>query len=80
MIQAAFAAGCALSVFFYVWANIDEIKAKQAENIARTVEKQTMDIKSAQDGQKRAIAEAQRKQQADIEKLKRNQPPLNPPQ
>jgi len=71
MVQTIFAAGCALSVFFYVLNNIDEIKLKQKLATEKAMAEQTASIKDAQDVQRRAIEEAQRKQQAEIEKIRR---------
>merc|ERR1719453_742312 len=65
-VQTAFAAGCALAVFSYVWNNIEEIKEKQAIAVNQTMTKQTNDIKSAQETQKANIARIQEEQRQNI--------------
>lgn len=67
-IQAAFATTCAVGVFLYVAANIDEIKAKQKIATEAAITKQTSDIKSAQQQQQEAIKQAQLKQKEAIER------------
>jgi len=67
-VQTAFAASCALSVFYYVYTNIDAIKEKQKVATDLAVAQQTKDIEEAQAGQAKAVAEAMKKQQADIDK------------
>lgn len=68
-IQVLIAASCALSVFYYVWTNIDEIKAKQEIAAKQALTKQSADIRSAQELQRKAIEDAQRKQQEAIDKI-----------
>ena len=67
-IQAAFATTCAIGVFLYVAANIDEIKEKQRIATEAAITKQTSDIKSAQQQQQDAIKKAQAKQKEAIER------------
>ena len=69
-VQTIFAAGCALAVFGYVLTNIDEIKAKQEVAMKKAVAEQSSTIQTAQETQRRAIADAQAKQKAAIDKIK----------
>jgi hypothetical protein len=72
-VQTIFAAGCALSVFFYVWANIDDIKAKQQLAMDKAIGEQTVTIQNAQEQQKRTIEAAQKKQQDEIARIREMQ-------
>ncbi|KAJ1409384.1 hypothetical protein B484DRAFT_456106 [Ochromonadaceae sp. CCMP2298] len=72
-VQTAFAAVCALSVFGYVWSNIDSIMASQKIAMDKAIGEQTVTIQKAQDEQKRTIEAAQKKQQDEIERIRKMQ-------
>lgn len=61
---------CAVSVFLYVFFNIDEIREKQKIATENAIKEQNETISSVQAEQRRKIQEIQKKQQDAIDQIK----------
>ena len=64
---------CAVSVFLYVFFNIDEIREKQKIATENAIKEQNKTISSAQEEQRRKIEKIKQQQQDAIDKIKNDQ-------
>lgn len=71
--QIAFISACAGGVFYYVYNNIEQIKAQQEVTINRVMTEQKDNVNAAQAQQKKNIEDIQRQQQARIDEIKKQQ-------
>lgn len=64
---------CAVSVFLYVFFNIDEIREKQKIATENAIKEQNKTISSAQEEQRRKIEKIKKQQQEAIDRIKNDQ-------
>ena len=71
--QIAFISACAGGIFYYVYNNIEQIKAKQEVTINRVMTEQKNTVNAAQAEQRKRIKDIQEQQQARIDEIKKQQ-------